>query len=189
VFAIVLFIHLAGVAMLFAACGLEVTLLVKVHRARETAGLRAALADGVAISKLFPLATAVVVGSGIAMILLTGMEWRAGWLLVSVALVIALSLIGPFVTGRKMQALAVTAFGSTSMLVDDASDAARRDLVLNVAGYASTAGAVAILFLMSNKPSLPGALLVVAVAAIVSVTLGVRGSRRDSALAEQRIAV
>ena len=187
-FAIILFFHLTGVAMLFAACGLEITAFAKLHRARDTSELRAALADGDAISTLFPLAVVTLFATGIAMVLVTRMDWRTGWLVVAAALVIVLSLIGSRVTGRKMQALAATAFQSTSALVDDAADAARHDVAFNIAGYTSTCGAVAVLFLMSNRPSLPGALGAVAVAALVSVALGVRRSRRSAAQSARGVA-
>ncbi len=185
-FAIVLFIHLAGVAMLFAACGLELSAFAKLHRARTNSELLAALADGKAISVVFPVATVTLIASGIVMVLLTGMDWRAGWLVVAAALVIALSLIGPLVTSRRMQALALAALRSSNVLIDAAADAGRRDVVLNVAAYASTSGAVAILFLMSNKPTVPGALLAAAVATLVSVALGVQRSRRTVAATERR---
>jgi hypothetical protein len=186
-FAIVLFVHLVGVAMLFAACGLAITTLGKVHRARETAALRAALADRTAIAGLFPLATVILIGSGIAMVVLAGMDWRAAWLVVAAAMVIVLSLIGALVTGRKMQALETMASRSSSVLVDAAADAARHDVALNVAGYATTTGAVAILFLMSNKPSWPGALIAAGIAALVSVVLGAYAARRGAGAADQRI--
>ena len=173
----VLFAHFLGVALLVAAAGLELTTLRRIARAATNAEVCAALADGALIPKLYPIAALLLIASGAVLVALTGTEWRAGWLVVSLFIVFTLSVVGHAVVGAKMKALAAAAFGSSDRGVNASVDRARRDVVLNVAGALSATQIAALLYLMSNKPSFAVSAAIVVAAAAVSVAIGTRFAR------------
>ena len=167
-----LFAHLVGVAVLFGALSIEVFALASLGRAGTVDDVRNATHLVRYIPVLAPVATLLLVGSGVWMVTVSDRSsFTTGWVVVSIALTGLLAAAGPTVQGRRI--------GRVVALLADASAArgallaAARDATMHVAGWISTAEAFALLYLMTVKPSLAGSLLAAGVAVIVGIGVAV----------------
>jgi uncharacterized membrane protein len=182
-----LFIHLVGVAVLFGALSIEVFALVNLGRAGTVEDVRTATHLVRYIPILMPVATVLLVGSGVWMVLISDRSsFTTGWVAVSVVLTVLLAAAGPAVQGRRTSrvvALAAAADSRPGELL-----AATRDATMHVAGWISTAEAFALLYLMTVKPSLVGSLVAVVVAAVLGIAIAALARRPRVADATELVA-
>jgi uncharacterized membrane protein len=182
-----LFVHLVGVALLFGALSIEVFALVNLGRAGTVDDVRAATHLVRYIPILMPVATVLLVGSGVWMVLISDRSsFTTGWVAVSIVLTVLLAAAGPAVQGRRTNrvvALAAAADSRHGELLG-----ATRDATMHVAGWISTVEAFALLYLMTVKPSLAGSLVAVAVAAVLGIGIALFGRRPRVAGATEALA-
>lgn len=167
-FLVLLFFHLLGVAIVFAAMGIELAAHVALLRAQTIAQARAALCNTSPIGPLMGLGVALLVIMGVAMIFAGGFGWQP-WVIVAFVTTIALAINGPITNGKRGEALNRLAQNAPDGPITPKFAAARLDRVLNYSVFATACELIALLYIMSNKPGLAGSLLTIAIAAVVAV--------------------
>ena len=168
-YSVVLFIHIVGALLLFAALTVEGLALRLLRRAR-TAELASAATSILALNRVIGPASAVaVLGAGLY---LTVTSWGlTGWIAVSLLTWLLIAVFGA-VNGLRM-------VGIERSLLDVANPTAG-DLAARIhdpwavrSWRVRVAMALGVVFLMTVKPGLAGALITLAVAAVAGVAMSV----------------
>jgi hypothetical protein len=174
-----LFVHIVGVLGLFIGLGLELVCVLQLRRARSVEQLREWVSLESVIAKLMPITTLLLLLGGLYMVIVSW-GWKTGWIDVSLALVIALSVLGPTVNGRRLHAIAANASAgpvSPSLL------SKLQDRVLWASVFINVATGLGIVALMTLKPDWIGAIAIIVVAAILGLVAGLSLARTSPALA------
>jgi hypothetical protein len=150
---VLVFIHVASAIGVFGALAIDGAVLRQIRRSAESAQLRTALDD-------FRLVPRVAI-PGLLLTLLSGLYltatvwgWRTAWIDVALLGLIATGAIGAATTGPRIARL------QNTLNRDD-----RRDPVLLASFLVRTSILIGIVFLMTVKPPLAGALIAMATAA------------------------
>jgi Zn-dependent protease with chaperone function len=171
-YTLVKFLHVSGAIGYFAAMGVLLFGLAALRRARRVEHVRV-LADLVRrLTPLFVSSILLLLAAGLSMTFTTW-SLQTGW--IAVALV-SLLLIVPFAIATVQPRLRVIA-----QLAREAPDgplpaalfARTHDPVLVATPLTSSALLLGIVFLMTNKPALPEALLVMAIALVLGLASSV----------------
>ena len=167
---LLLFIHILSVCGLFTGIGIELACLMRAHRATNYVEARAALCNAPVVGPLMGVSSLLLVVAGIWMVLGFGFGWQP-WVLTAVVVTVALMILGPAVTGRRMEAMHA-ACGAGEGALSPEIHAARCDKALNFLVFFTLFALIAILYLMTNKPGWTGSIAaaVVALAAAAAVT-------------------
>lgn len=171
--------------MLFMAVGVEMLCLQRLRRATTIEQLRewATLTKTVALP--LPLSTLAITVSGLYMVL-TVWGWSAGWVHLSLAAVATMSVVGPAINSRRLEAIATAA--ETAPPGPIPPDLARRiqDPVLLISIYAAAGLGFGVVFLKAAKPDLLGGVVALAIAVALGVLVArwiTRDARAPSAVA------
>lgn len=165
---IALFLHLCA---LFAAFGASAVLALVMRRVRAAVTGRDALpwlALGKSAARTFPIAIVALVGSGAYMVQ-SAWTWSTGWVDVGLAGALLLALLGDRVEGRAAHRVAV----ALAAAPDAPAGAIVRDPVWWTASLVNPALALGIVFVMTTKPSLAGAVIALAVSVAVGAVAAV----------------
>jgi len=163
VYTIALFAHIVGVLGLFIALGIEGLALARMRRARSVAQVREWADATHAVGALHPVATLLILGPGLYM-LLSVWGWATAWIDISLALTLTLSVLGPAVNARRFKAIRAAAATAPEGMPPTALTQLIHDQVLGVSFPAMAGVAVGIVYLMTVKPGPVGSLAAVAVA-------------------------
>lgn len=172
---VALFGHLIGVVALISAVVMTVTGLLRAQRASTTSEIRAAMGGIPVADRLIPPAMALVLGFGLYLVSRHGddgsIAWNAGWVDTSIVIFAMMAVLGPAVEARRAKVLWLAACAATDEAVTPEIDRLRRDPLLTHVSLFGSCQLIALLFLMTNKPALPGSLGTVVVAALASAVL------------------
>ena len=181
-----LFFHILAVTGLFAGMAMELSALMRLHRAQTVADVRAAVLNVPAIGPMMGASSVLLIAMGIALTYAGGFGWSAGWLNAVFGLTIVLAVLGPAVTGRKAEALHALAQEAGEGAVTPAIDAARRDRVFNYMVFMSLFELVAALYIMVTKPGMSAAGGLILAAALLALLPAARVLRaKDPAVAAE----
>ena len=168
-----LFFHLVGVAMLFAAIGIEIAVLFGVLRAASIEQVRAATYFEPILPKLFPISAGVLLVFGMLLVSKykhDSADFGEPYVDLGLGLLVLLAILGAGVQGRRMEAIHEAAQeGSGALTVDLA--ARINDPVLRFSTLISVAVAVDIVWLMTKKPEWGAAWLSLVIAVAVGAAL------------------
>lgn len=178
-----LFFHILAVIGLFTGIAIELIALLRAHRADTLDEVRAALLNVPVVGPIMGISALLLIAMGIGMIYAGGFAWSAAWINVVFALTIALTILGPAVTGRRAEALHALALSSGNGRITPAVDAARRDRLFNYMVFLSLFELVAALYIMVSKPEAVSAVLAAVAAAVLAVIPAAMVTRRTSAVA------
>lgn len=177
IYAIALFVHVLGALGLFVALGLEWTGLRALRRATTAAQAQERAAAYAIIPRLYAPAAGAILLPGLYMTA-TVWGWGAGWPGVALGTLVLLAALGAALTGSRMAAIGRASAAESGPL----SPALRqqvRDPMLWTSVQTRAAIAVGVVFLMTVKPNLGGALLTIGVAAILGLASAVPTWSRD----------
>ena len=178
-YAVALFVHILGALGLFMALGLEWAGLRQLRRAATAEQARVWLSAVAVLPRLYaPAATAILL-SGLYMVA-TAWSWTAGWPGVALAALVLLAALGAALTGPRMASIGRAAVESGP--VSPALRQRLRDPILWTSIQTRVAIAVGIVFLMTVKPALGGALLAIGVATLLGLAATIPAWGRDRAL-------
>src|SRR5579872_4573033 len=104
----VLFLHIAAVLGLFMATGLEVTALYRMRSAKSVAQVHEWANVNRQLERVFPLMALLILAAGLYMTL-TVWGWSHAWISVSLAALLAMSVLGATVNTRRMKAIGISA--------------------------------------------------------------------------------
>ena len=178
-YSVALFVHILGALGLFMALGLEWAGLRQLRRAATAEQARAWLSAVAVLPRLYAPAAIAILLSGLYMVA-TAWSWTAGWPGVALAALVLLAAFGAALTGPRMASI-----GRAAVEIGPVSPALRqrlRDPILWTSIQTRVAIAVGIVFLMTVKPALGGALLAIGVAALLGLAATIPAWGRDRAL-------
>jgi hypothetical protein len=96
-----IFVHVCSVIGLFVAIVFEAAAIYRLGSTRSAAVVRENLATLAILEKALPAAAALVLISGLSMVLLTW-GWMQAWIDSALAVLVLLAVAGPIVTGRRV---------------------------------------------------------------------------------------
>jgi len=182
-----LFLHVCGALMLFAAIGLEMVGARNLFAAGDVTAIRLWSGALAVNGKLFPIATLLLLASGLSMTF-TAWEITTPWVLTSLIALGAMSGVGNVVQGRRMPALHQAA----QALPDGPASPALRTQVADATlwtGVGASAGTgLGIVFLMTTKPGWFGSIAVLVGAGLVGAAVARAAAGRAGATASPRVA-
>lgn len=186
-YSLALFAHIIGVLGLFIAIGVESMSMIFLRRARTVAQVREWAGATTAMDKVHPVATLLILGGGLYMTVAVW-GWSTAWIDLSLLVVLALSVLGPLVNGRRFRAIHAAAEAAPAGSVP--AELARRieDPVLWTSLCTMSGIAVGIVALMTFKPALGGTVVILAVAGALGLALsrGAGRTRAAASMAEQK---
>lgn len=163
-----LFAHICGVLLLFIADGVELTAMLGMRRAQAVEQVREWGRVEAAAEKLYPPAILLILAAGIYMAL-TAWGIRIAWIDTAFVLLLALSVQGPALNGRRLRAIHAAAEAAPAGPVPPALTRRILDPVLWTSAQTMPAIALGIVFLMVIKPNLAGSLATIVVAGVLGV--------------------
>jgi hypothetical protein len=180
-YSIALFLHIVGSLGLFVALGLEWTSLVSLRRASTSEQAREWLGVLGGTRRLGPASLAAILLSGFYMMAVTW-GW-VGWIVVALAAIVLIAVVGATLTGLRIGAVGRAAAAESGPL----SPALRQrlhDPLLWTSVQTRTAIALGIVFLMTVKPDLTGALVTIGIAVVLGLVSSLPNWRRERAKGE-----
>ena len=173
---VALFGHVLGAVLLVSAVMMTVTGLLRSQRASTNAQVRSAMGGVPVADRLIPPAMALLLAFGLYMVARHGgddsIAWTSGWVDTALAVFAVMSVLGPAVEAKRSKRLYEAAAAAPDGPVSEQVDRLRRDPVLTHVTLFGASEIVALLYLMTNRPGLVGALGSVLGAALISVALG-----------------
>jgi uncharacterized membrane protein len=164
---LMLFVHLVGMLTLSAGLGLEWFSLDGVRRSMTHAEASPWLRLMEIVPRLFALALAAIVASGVYLGARVGVLGN-DWMRASYGALVLMALVGGPVSRSSMRALKLAAAGATNGHIASLREAASRP-ILWLSLRVRIAFGLAVVFLMIAKPDAGESLLVLAMAAAVTV--------------------
>jgi hypothetical protein len=165
-YSIALFLHITGALGLFIALGLEWTSLWYLRRATTAEQADQWLLVFTLLRRIYPVSWAAILLPGIYM--MATIQGGGAWVGVAFAAMLLLPIVGASLTGRRMAAIGpmvATERGSISFALRERL----HDPLLWLSIQTRVAIALGIVFLMTVKPGLSGALLTMGVAVVLGL--------------------
>lgn len=186
IYTVALFAHLLGVLSLFIGMGLQWAMALRLRQAQTVTQVRewSSLARGV--GALSPVSGVLILGAGLYMTVTTwGMR---PWIVVSLAAMAFMMVLGIGLIARSLRAIqrAVAPIEASVEAIPQALQRQIHDPVLWISTQLAGSMGLGVVFLMTIKPGLGSALLVLAVALVLGGIVGGMGtslSRRRPAAA------
>ncbi len=167
---LLVFLHVLGAVGLFAALAVEGVLLRRLRAADAPADARASLGLLASTFRGGPLAMAVLLVSGMAMM---AMAWgREAWLVAAFVGVVAMGALGGAISLRRVRRLRAALASQAGPRLSEALRAELSAGALAASLRLRVAIGVAILALMTFKPGTAGSTLVLAAAAVLGIAAG-----------------
>ncbi|MBI1878940.1 MAG: hypothetical protein HYR94_12105 [Chloroflexi bacterium] len=159
-----LFLHIVGALGLFIALGLEWTSLWYLRRATTAEQVNQWLLVFALLRRIYPISWAAILLPGFYM---TATVWgRAAWIGIAFAAIFLLPILGAVISGRRMAAIG-PAVATERGSVSPGLRQRLRDPLLWASIQTRVAIALGIVFLMTVKPGLGGALLTIGLAVVL----------------------
>jgi hypothetical protein len=181
-YTIELFLHVTGAIALFVAYGTLLFGATALRYTKTVEQVRAIAAPLVAGRRVGFESISVIGGVGVAgvlVLIVTGVDmastaWnlRLGWIDAAIATVVLVAPLGPFVIGRRLDAIARMADESPDGPIPQGLSTRIHDPVLATALYAGITILLGIVFLMTNKPPLSTSIIVMVIALVLGFATG-----------------
>lgn len=167
-YSVVLFFHVLGAVALFAVLGALLVGMVLMRRASTVEQVRtwAGLAHG--IGPVFPVPNVLILLAGLYMAA-TEWGWAVPWIDVSLVALVVMAVLGRTVIGSRIEKAHEASLAAPEGPIPDALHRRRTDPVLWSTFLSFVAVAVGIVFLMTVKPGLAGALAAIGVAIVIGI--------------------
>jgi hypothetical protein len=176
---IALFAHIVGALTLFISLALQWLSALRVRRAQTLTQAREWSGLARSVNRLAPITGVLIVGAGVYM-LVVAWSMTTAWLDIAIAAMLLMMILSMGISGRGMSAIQratiqapaqASAAGATDAI--PAALQARIDApALWLALQMSVAVALSIVFMMTTKPGLLGALVAVIVALALGALVG-----------------
>lgn len=174
-YAIALFVHLLGVALLVGAVTTTVLATLRAQSASTVQELRVVTAVVKKIDVVIGPAMLLILGAALYMVSRHGddgsIHWSSGWVDVALAIFLVMAILGPTVESGHAKRILAAAAAAPDGAVGPELDALRRAAMPLYVSFFGVSQILAFLYLMTNKPSLLGALTACLVAAVISVAV------------------
>lgn len=175
-YSIALFLHDVGVLGFFVALGLEWTSLRRLRRATTAEQVREWVRVPAEMGRVGMIAMVTLLATGFYMMVTV---WGGvAWIMVTLGALVLLILLGMVLTRRRMTAIGRTV-GAERGPVSPALRKLLHDPLLPISIQTRVAIALGIVFLMTVKPALIGALLTIGVAMVLGLASALPILRRE----------
>ncbi len=168
---IVLFLHICALLAAISAGALVHFAEIRMRAGRTIGEVRPWVMLAGSVDKTFPLALLTLVATGAYMVS-AAWAWNDGWVDTAIGGVVLLFITGGFLSSRG-KALGRALGGDPHEFLSAATARMVCDPITRSVSCANTALAVGIVFVMVNKPSLPGALATLAVAVVTGMVVAI----------------
>ena len=173
---IALFLHILGVICLMGGHTLIHASLEVIRWAQQVERVRDWIAIAAGLDRFMPLFTLAVLLPGVYMAW-TAWGWATPWIDVSLALFLVMMILGPVLLGRRFAALNTLVKATPPGIIPAPLVERMRERALWTIENTFTSLLLAILFLMTVKPNLPGTGIVVSIGFVVGLLSTVRMRR------------
>jgi hypothetical protein len=175
-----LFLHMLGMAGLFAGIGIELAVLQFARRAEDNQSVRALSALGEPAGKLIPVFALLLLFSGLYMTEdIWG--WDRGWINISLAAFVVLLALGSLINGQRMKSIGMAAGQAGDGPVGPDLRAKLDDPVLNVTERTMLLSTLGIVYLMATKPEVGEAVMAMLVFTLIGLVISLPVLRGRSA--------
>lgn len=164
-YGIILFLHILGVMIMFAAVGITLAGMIGMLFAKETNTLKIWAKVTVKMDEFLPFSVILILLPGLYLVI-TSWGWQVGWINISLVALVLMSLAGPIINLRRFKAILVTVNAETeetpsAMLVEKVRDRLLWNtvsiMVMEVLG---------IIYMMTVKPGILGSFISLVIGAI-----------------------
>lgn len=180
-----LFAHLIGVFGMSGGAVAIVLTLAMMRRAATVGEIRVWASFGSLLEKIFPVASIILLGSGIYMVEEVDWPWGDGWINVSLVALIALMVLGPTINGRKVSAIEKAAEAAPDGPVPESMRVQLDDPVLFGSVHAMTLVVLGIIYNMTTKPGDAQAGIVIVMAIVIGVLSAIPMAMRQQRAIER----
>ena len=160
---VILFIHVLGTVIMFAAVGITLSSMIAMLYSKKIEDLKIWSSLAVKTDELLPLSVILILLPGLYLVFSTW-GWKEAWINCSLTTLIVLCFMGPFINLRRLKRI----LSAVNAVIEDIPSLEVlkivRDRVLWNSISIMTMLAIAILFLMTVKPTLWGSLTVIVIA-------------------------
>jgi hypothetical protein len=169
--------HLAGIAVLVAANGVDIFAKAGLLRATTVQEQRWLLRMDAVVPKVTPAATVVLFGCGMGLVLdsHSALNFGLAWIVMGIVIVAAMIVIEPGITARRQSRLEVALRDAPDGLADPKLIALAHDPVMHMCHRFGVISTLELFYMMTLKPAmgltLVSAAVMLAVTAAVSVPL------------------
>jgi hypothetical protein len=171
-YTVVKFLHVTGAIGYFVAMGVWLFGLAAIRRARRVEQVRV-LADLVGrLGPLFGISIVLILATGLYMALTAWDFQTAGWIGVALVSMVLIAPIAGVTVESRRRAIVRLAQEAADGSLPPALERQAHDPVLLTTVWSVTALLLGIVFLMTNKPQLVGALVTMAVALVLGLAFG-----------------
>lgn len=175
---IALFVHIVGAIAYFVVFGVVYASVVGIRQARNVQALRLWASATKVAERLHPISSLCILVAGLYMVIVSW-GWQADWAFVGLGAYVLLGFASGTLQGQRIVGIERQV---KDMPVDAPLPAAivarAQDPVLWVATNAMVATAIGIVFLMTVKPGVLGALVALLVALAAGLAIGLLTQRR-----------
>ena len=176
IYTVVLFLHISGAIGYFIAMGTWLFGFAALRRAQRVEQVRALSHLIGRLGPLFGISVLLILATGLYMAI-TAWSLLTGWILVALISLILLAPLGTAFIEPRRRAIDRLAQEAPDGLLPQSLERSTHDPVLLTALQTVTILLLGIVFLMTNKPSLVGSLIVMAVALLLGLASGLLASR------------
>ena len=186
IYTIVLFLHVIGAIGYFVGMGTWLFVLAALRRAQRVEQVRALTNIAGRVGPLFGISVLLILATGLYMAI-TAWGFQTGWIPVALISLILIAPLGTAFIEPRRRSIARLAQEVPDGPLPQALEKRIHDPILGTALVTVTILLLGIVFLMTNKPSLPGSLIVMGVALVLGLASGMLVFRATRAR-EQRVA-
>jgi uncharacterized membrane protein len=179
-----LFLHLLGVFLMAGGAVSFHVILTFMRRSNTVQEVRLWANTGVIVEKIFPVATIVLLITGIWLVEDVGFEWGDGWINVSLIGLILIAAAGGLINTRKTAAIDRAAADAPDGPIPQVLAAQINDPVLFATTHALTLGVLAIIWNMTTKPGDAQAGIVFVLAIIIGAASAYPMVQRQQSILE-----
>lgn len=165
---IVLFLHIFGVVLMFAAVGITLSTMTAMLLSKETKTIRIWSSWAVKMDGLLPVSVVFVLVPGLYLVF-TAWGWKFAWVNTSLILLLAMTFSGPIINLRRLKAILNLA--NTEKNASPSLELLRkvRDRFLWNSVSVMCMFLIGIIYLMTVKPGIVGSLVTLAITFILGL--------------------
>ncbi len=160
---IVLFLHIIGLAGMFAGIGVSMGVLHFAKKADDVKAVRSLLPLGALGGKSIPAFSLIILATGVYMVE-DDFSWDVSWIEISLAAFVVLFTVGQLINARRMRPIGMEAGPAPDGPIPDTLRMKLHDPVLETSERTMTMATIGIVYLMVAKPNTAEALIAMAVA-------------------------
>jgi len=181
-----LFLHLLGVFLVSGGAVSSILILAMLRRSETVQDVRMWANLAAIVDRIFPVATILLLATGIWLVSDGDWSWSDGWINVSLIGLILIALAGFLIATRKIVAIDRAAADAPDGPVPQVLAAQITDPMLFATTHAATLGTLAIIWNMTTKPGDAQAGIVFVAAIIVGALSAAPMVQRQQAILERR---